>query len=114
MSSLTKKEWSLKDREYTGWVRIIDDAEIESVSIDGNLKLQPNKEIRNHHFEKDSREMYLKSDIDILREKLIEDIAKAIDNHFKAWEEHNDNIQEKHELGDIVIYEIINKRFGID
>ena len=58
--------------------------------------------------------IYELRDIETLREKLIEDIEKYIDEHFEVWKGHKDDIQEKHELVDIIIFEIINKRFGYE
>ena len=61
-----------------------------------------------------SKEGFHKHTIEILRKKLIEDIEKSIDEHYEVWKKHDNDIQEKHEMKDIIIFEIINKLFGVE
>ena len=86
-------DWSLKDKIITKTQYLTDD---------------------DKQFPVGEYQIYEPKDIETLRKKLIEKIEKSIDEHYEVWKKHDNDIQEKHEMKDIIIFEIINKLFGVE
>jgi hypothetical protein len=97
---LLNDDWSLKGKEHYGWIRVVDDLETESASLNNDGSIGINYVINKSHYIKDKKPSFRKEVIETLRQKLIEIIYNWI-------QDGNRNPTRKH------IEEMLNKPFGV-